>query len=58
MSKVPGTIAADRLITGHWNGLPEFSVAIHCDSGSPRRFRAQTRAGASRTAARKRPPVA
>ncbi len=55
---LPSTIAAHRCITGHWNWFPEFPNAIHSDSGPHRRLRAQTRAGASHAAAKKRPPGA
>ncbi len=40
MAKVPGTIATHRIISGHWNGLPDFPETIHGDPGPPRRLRA------------------
>ncbi len=38
MAKVQGTIATHRIISGHWNGLPDFSETIHGDPGPPRRL--------------------
>ena len=29
MAKVSGTTASHRIITGHWNGFPDFSETIH-----------------------------
>ncbi len=54
MAEVPGTRASLSFITGHWNWFPNFPETIHGDSGAPRRVRAKTRRGASRTAAMKK----
>ena len=40
MAKFPGTTATHRIISGHWNGLPDFPETIRGDPGPPRRLRA------------------
>jgi hypothetical protein len=54
MAEVPGTRASLRFITGHWNLFANVPETIHGDSGAPRRVRAKTRRGASRSAAMKK----
>ncbi len=38
IAKVPGAIAKYSIISGHWNGLPDFPETIHGDPGPPGRL--------------------